>query len=133
MDDLIYKQDAIDAMLRLENEDIKAYGCCIPEGFDGKRAVKELEKLPSVQSILSTEIDEILNYLDKKLHPIVSPEHWDTYSKLHDMISQLSFVDPVIRCWNCKKYDRKINQCRRQVCCVMNPDDYCNYAEKREE
>lgn len=35
------------------------------------------------------EIDEILNYLDTELHPLVSPERWDVYATLYDMISLL--------------------------------------------
>lgn len=36
-----------------------------------------------------TEVQDILQYLDEYLHPIVSPEHWSVYSKLYDMISML--------------------------------------------
>ena len=35
---LISFDEAIKAMDELENEDIEAYGCKIPEGFDGERA-----------------------------------------------------------------------------------------------
>lgn len=47
MDDLIRRQDAIDAMYRLESEDIEAYGCFIPEGFHANQAVEALEALSS--------------------------------------------------------------------------------------
>ena len=47
--DLISRQAAIDKMQDLEYEDIKAYGCSIPEGFDGKRAIEALKNLPSIQ------------------------------------------------------------------------------------
>lgn len=33
--------------------------------------------------------EELLDYLDSELHPIVSPEYWCIYSELHDMISKL--------------------------------------------
>lgn len=33
--------------------------------------------------------EELLDYLDTELHPIISPDHWDVYSYLHDMISTL--------------------------------------------
>ena len=33
--------------------------------------------------------EELLDYLDSELHPIVSPDHWCIYSELHDMISTL--------------------------------------------
>lgn len=35
------------------------------------------------------EIQNILEYLDTVLHPIISPDHWSVYSELHDMISVL--------------------------------------------
>lgn len=37
----------------------------------------------------SFEIQDILDYLDAVLHPIVSPEYWNVYSELYDMISML--------------------------------------------
>lgn len=36
-----------------------------------------------------TEVQDILQYLDEYLHPIISPEHWSVYSELYDMISML--------------------------------------------
>ena len=47
--DTIYRQDAIDSMMKLQAEDIEAYGASIPEGFDGDRAVTALKALPSAQ------------------------------------------------------------------------------------
>ena len=49
MADLISREDAIRAMLRLECEDIEAYGAKIPEGFDAEPAVEALKALPSAQ------------------------------------------------------------------------------------
>ena len=46
MNDLIYRDKAIEAMYRLEAEDIERYGCSIPEGFNAKPAVEALEVLP---------------------------------------------------------------------------------------
>lgn len=46
---------------------------------------KEFEK----ENINCDKKDEILSYLDTELHPIVSPEHWNIYSELHDMIAIL--------------------------------------------
>ena len=54
MDDYISRQAAIDAMRRLEQEDIDAYGVKIPEGFDAEPAVKALKALPSAHP----EMDE---------------------------------------------------------------------------
>ena len=47
-EDAISRDAAIKAMDDLEKEDIELYGCSIPEGFDGKRAIEALQKLPSV-------------------------------------------------------------------------------------
>lgn len=47
--DLISRQLAIDTMAKLEQEDIDTYGCSIPEGFDGERAIEALKQLPSVK------------------------------------------------------------------------------------
>lgn len=33
--------------------------------------------------------EELLDYLNTELHPIVSPDHWGIYSELHNMISTL--------------------------------------------
>lgn len=54
-EDCISRQQAIDKMQELEDEDIKAYGCSIPEGFDGKRAIEALKALPSVQPKAESE------------------------------------------------------------------------------
>ena len=47
-DDCISRAEAINAMGALEQADIEAYGCSIPEGFDGKRAIEALKSLPPV-------------------------------------------------------------------------------------
>lgn len=47
-EDCISRQQAIDKMQELEEEDIEAYGCSIPEGFDGKRAIEAIKALSSV-------------------------------------------------------------------------------------
>ena len=31
-------------------------------------------------------VQEIIDYLNTEVHPIVSPEHWDIYSTLYDMV-----------------------------------------------
>lgn len=38
---------------------------------------------------------EILDYLDNVLHPIVSPDNWNVYSELHDMIEELPSAEPI--------------------------------------
>ena len=54
-------------------------------------AMMAIKELPPEQS---TEVQDILQYLDKYLHPIVSPEHWSVYSVLYDMVSMLPSVLP---------------------------------------
>lgn len=49
IEDCISRKQAIDKMQELEDEDIKLYGCSIPEGFDGKRAIEALNTIPSIQ------------------------------------------------------------------------------------
>ena len=39
-------------------------------------------------------MQDILQYLDEYLHPIVSPEHWSVYSELYDMVSMLPSAQP---------------------------------------
>ena len=53
-----------------------------------------IKELPSAQPEPSTEIQEILDYLDTTLHPIVSPDNWNVYAELYDMISNLPSAQP---------------------------------------
>ena len=53
-----------------------------------------LFNLPSAQPEPTTEIQEILDYLDTTLHPIVSPDNWNVYAELHDMVSKLPSAQP---------------------------------------
>lgn len=47
-DDTISRKAAINAMIKIEQDDIDRYGCKIPEGFDSSPAVEALNGLPSV-------------------------------------------------------------------------------------
>lgn len=47
-DDAISRESAIIAMIKIEQDDIKRYGCQIPEGFDSSPAIEALINLPSV-------------------------------------------------------------------------------------
>ena len=47
-EDAISRAAAIKIMNDMEQKDIERYGCSIPEGFDGKRAIEALQSLPSV-------------------------------------------------------------------------------------
>lgn len=53
-----------------------------------------INSLPSAQPEPLTGVQDILQYLDEYLHPIVSPEHWSVYSELHDMVSMLPSAQP---------------------------------------
>ena len=59
--------------------------------WDGhtEKDVTRLLSLPSAQPEPSAEIQEILDYLDSTLHPIVSPDNWYVYAELHDMVSSM--------------------------------------------
>lgn len=41
-----------------------------------------------------TPKQEILDYLDDVLYPIVSPDNWNIYSELHDMVEELPSAEP---------------------------------------
>ena len=84
MSDLISRQAAIDEL------DKGAWGV----EWDKTLAKTMIESLPSAQPDCSFEIQDILDYLDTVLHPIISPDHWNVYSELHDMISMLPSAQP---------------------------------------
>ena len=96
------------------------------------------EEPPFAQPEQSLEIQGILDYLDTVLHPIISPEHWNVYSELYDMISMLPFAQPeIIRCQYCK-YARE-NRGELWICAHpdnnawrITEDFYCGRAERRE-
>ena len=96
MNDLISRQEAIDAV----ETKIKKWNAVDGEGYHGGLGLRltdvvvTLTELPSAQPEQPPEIQDILNYLDTVLHPIVSPEHWDVYAELHDMISTLPSAEP---------------------------------------
>lgn len=85
--------------------------------------VTDIEHLPSAQPEPSTEIQEILNYLDTTLHPIVSPDNWNVYAELHDMVSKLPSAQPeqaVKGCRNCK-YGKYNDHWKTHFC--YNPNE----------
>ena len=86
-----------------------------PKINTAKDAEKALRNLPSAQPELSTEIQEILTYLDTTLHPIVSPDNWNVYAELHDMVSMLPSAQPETDsfCTDCKEYDQERHFCPR--------------------
>lgn len=52
----------------------------------------EALKAEAVQDEAAMTKQEIFDYLDNVLHPIVSPDNWYVYSDLHDMIEELPFL-----------------------------------------
>lgn len=40
-------------------------------------------------SIISEKLEYIRNYLDVEVHPVVSPDRWDVYSALCDMVDDV--------------------------------------------
>ena len=75
--DLIYRQQALDAI-----RNIKAITGTSDDEIlliDKAEAQTELMMLPSAQQERPSKIQDILNYLDTVLHPIISPEHWNVY------------------------------------------------------
>ena len=84
------------------------------------------------------DIQEILDCLDNVLHPLVSPDHWNVYSDLYDMVEQLgtNCGADIIRCKDCKYY-------KTEFCAIdlwtdkvkiykARPDDFCSRAARRE-
>lgn len=47
-EDCVSREAVIELLKDLEQEDIKRYGCKIPEGFDAEEAVEAVRKLSSV-------------------------------------------------------------------------------------
>lgn len=103
------------------------------------RINKRLKSLPpAVQSKQSTEVQDILQYLNEYLHPIVSPENWSIYSELYDKISMLLPTHPeIIKCKDCKysdpngKYGCKVYHYSRYETHEMKPDDFYSRAERK--
>ena len=142
MSDLILRQAAIDAVSRGCEEFREIFAEC----------EKNLNELPSAQQELLFEIQNILEYLDTALHPIISPEHWNVYSELYDMISTLPFARPdIIHCKDCKHwmpYDWMFSEVVRstnmddysedEIGCAycdmnMGANDFCSRRERRED
>lgn len=114
--DLISRSDAIDAVDKLSDE---------PIGYL-EAAIDALVDLPSAQPEPTTEIQEILNYLDTTLHPIVSPDNWNVYAELHDMVSKLPSAQPeIIRCKDCLVH----GICRFEQ--WLGLYGYCSQSERR--
>lgn len=133
MADLIDRQAAIDAMMALQAEDDEAYGCRIPEGFDGERAKEVLEQLPSAHP-------EDIYYVK------FSEEDYEKIAEqLRKIPTVLTLSEPeIVRCAECKwfQYNMRFDghlpkgvdefECRHW-CGSCDPTDFCSYAERKEQ
>ena len=90
--DTISRQAAIDVIRAMQTYKLFAGDELIL--VDKAGVMTELMMLPPAQPEQPTEVQDILQYLDEYLHPIVSPEHWSVYSELYDMISMLPSAQP---------------------------------------
>lgn len=96
MDDLISRRTAIEMLCAMRCS-CKPEECGLTLEQDGAEEcadVRWIMSLPSAQSEQSIKIQDILEYLDTVLHPIIAPDHWSVYSELHDMVSMLSSAQP---------------------------------------
>lgn len=98
MIDLIDRHAAIDAMMKLQTEDIEAYGASIPEGFDGDRAVAVLKALPSATdtNVGGNLIDRqaALDAIKKLEKPAPTAQHLSAIFDCEDTIKALPSVQP---------------------------------------
>lgn len=113
--------------------------------IDKSVAKRLLIEMPSAEPEPLTEIiEEILDYLNTTLHPIISPDNWNVYSELYNMVSNLPSVEPeIIRCKDCKHWqegtvfaycDKLYEMGAMDAYDYMTTeDDFCSYAELRGE
>ena len=88
-DDTISRQAAINAICE-HGTDLERRGITVLSVANHKQATVDLlENLPAAEPERPLEIQDILDYLDTVLHPIISPEYWNVYSELYDIISTL--------------------------------------------
>lgn len=80
-DDTISRQAAIGAINTY-------FGFNVEEEY-GSAVQEVINSLPSAQPGWTTNVKDILEYLDIVVHPLLSPEYYNVYSLLHDMVSGL--------------------------------------------
>ena len=140
--DLISRQEAIEALEEpCKVPDTWTDEYAVGERMQWEKDVKALNSLPSAEPERPFKIQDILYYLDTALHPIVSPEHWNVYSELHDMISTLPSAQPeIIRCKDCKHYqfaDNRafgypVKRCEWTGFEDVDDDDFCSRGERKD-
>ena len=118
--DLISRQAAISLAgdLQIHGDEYHMYNQAI------NNYCTEIMGLPSAQQERPSKIQDILNYLDTVLHPIISPEHWNVYSELHDMISTLPSAETECTCCEYRVGD---------LCCYSDVKTDMEAMEKGEE
>lgn len=62
--DAISRQAAINAMAKIEQDDIDKYGCAIPEGFNSDPAIEALNGLPSITTQPKTGLCKDCKYFE---------------------------------------------------------------------
>ena len=134
MSDPIDRQEAIDAMMKLQAEDDEAYGCHIPEGFDGERAKEALESLPSAQPEITEE--EVREWCYKRCLTVIDNA---LYLEMRSRWSA-SAQSEIVRCKDCR---HGVDYYHEGDCYCSNPkwgleyfggswEFYCADAERRE-
>ena len=120
MRELIDKNDAILAMMKEQMNDIKEYGCPIPECFDGDRAINVLMNLPTIM-----EDPDISEYLDR----------------IWKLAYERGKNEGIVRCKDCTYYDwtwvDKLEKNNNHYCPIIDSvtdiDFFCAKGERRLE
>ena len=114
MRELIDKNDAILAMMKEQMNDIKEYGCPIPECFDGDRAINVLMNLPTIM-----EDPDISEYLDR----------------IWKLAYERGKNEGIVRCKDCKFWRQDTEICglwsNVSIAQHIPPDWYCAAGERR--
>lgn len=96
-DDLISKTAAIDAVEEIpwyhqnkNGEMVQGANSAEHQAwYKAEDIYAAIEALPSAQPGWTKDVNDILAYLNGVVHPLVSPENWNVYSELYDMVSGL--------------------------------------------
>lgn len=94
IDEIEYELEMINSALDSITLDFNARERLRQRRGEAREILNSIQQLPSAQPEQSSEIQDILEYLDTVLHPIISPDHWNVYSELHNMISMLPSAQP---------------------------------------
>lgn len=111
---LISLDDAIKALLKEQQDDIEAYGCAIPECFDGDRAVQVLMKL--------SPIWDTSQYSDR------------LWRSAYERGKAVGKAEGVIRCKDCAYrtgFASNVCPMLKAHKVRLRDDDYCSYAERK--